>query len=104
MRRRMMTLPHVRIGGFALVTAPAEYAVTGVKTFTVSHDGWFTKKIIQRTSSGLQGLGVIRSSTGYPTSSLERNTCDPCGLEQRGATTDRVTLISRGIDPPLRWR
>jgi hypothetical protein len=39
MRRRMMTLPHVRIGGFALVTAPAEYAVTGVKTFIVSHDG-----------------------------------------------------------------
>jgi hypothetical protein len=72
MRRRMMTLPHVRIGGFALVTAPAEYAVTGVKTFNVSHDGWFTKKIIQRTSSGLQGLGVIRSSTGYPTSSLDR--------------------------------
>ena len=27
------------IGGFALVAAPAEYAVTGVKTFMVSHDG-----------------------------------------------------------------
>jgi hypothetical protein len=27
------------IGGFALVAAPAEYAVTGVKTFIVSHDG-----------------------------------------------------------------
>jgi hypothetical protein len=27
------------IGGFALVAAPAEYAVTGVKSFIVSHDG-----------------------------------------------------------------
>jgi hypothetical protein len=29
----------VMIGGFALVAAPAEYDVTGVKTFIVSHDG-----------------------------------------------------------------
>ena len=27
------------IGGFALAAAPAEYGVTGVKTFMVSHDG-----------------------------------------------------------------
>jgi hypothetical protein len=27
------------IGGFALVAAPAEYAVTGVKTFMVGNDG-----------------------------------------------------------------
>jgi hypothetical protein len=27
------------IGGFALVAAPAEYGVTGLKTFIVSHDG-----------------------------------------------------------------
>jgi Protein of unknown function (DUF2950) len=27
------------IGGFALVAAPAEYDVTGIKTFMVSHDG-----------------------------------------------------------------
>ena len=27
------------IGGFALIAAPAEYGVTGVKTFMVSHDG-----------------------------------------------------------------
>jgi hypothetical protein len=29
----------VMIGGFALAAAPAEYEVTGVKTFIVSHDG-----------------------------------------------------------------
>jgi hypothetical protein len=29
----------IMIGGFALVAAPAEYGVTGVRTFIVSHDG-----------------------------------------------------------------
>ncbi len=29
----------VMIGGFALVAAPAEYGVTGIKSFIVSHDG-----------------------------------------------------------------
>ena len=29
----------VMLGGFALVAAPAEYDVTGVKSFIVSHDG-----------------------------------------------------------------
>lgn len=29
----------VMIGGFALVAAPAEYGVTGVRTFIISHDG-----------------------------------------------------------------
>jgi hypothetical protein len=32
-------LKDIMIGGFALVAAPAEYGVTGVKTFIVSHDG-----------------------------------------------------------------
>ena len=27
------------IGGFALVAAPAEYGITGLQTFMVSHDG-----------------------------------------------------------------
>ena len=29
----------IMIGGFALVAAPAEYGVTGVKSFIVSQDG-----------------------------------------------------------------
>jgi hypothetical protein len=29
----------VMVGGFALVAAPAQYSVTGVRTFIVSHDG-----------------------------------------------------------------
>jgi hypothetical protein len=35
---------NVMIGGFALVAAPAEYGVTGVKTFIVSHDGVIYEK------------------------------------------------------------
>jgi DUF2950 family protein len=34
----------VMIGGFALVAAPADYRVTGVKTFIVSHDGVIYEK------------------------------------------------------------
>jgi hypothetical protein len=34
----------VMIGGFALAAAPAEYEVTGVKTFIVSHDGLVYEK------------------------------------------------------------
>src|SRR5205814_7277532 len=34
----------VMIGGFALVAAPAEYGVTGVKSFIVSHDGLVYEK------------------------------------------------------------
>ncbi len=36
----------VMIGGFALVAAPAEYRMTGVKTFVVSHDGVVYQKDI----------------------------------------------------------
>ncbi|MDT8069074.1 MAG: DUF2950 domain-containing protein [Terriglobia bacterium] len=34
----------VMIGGFALIAAPAEYGVTGIKTFMVSHDGLVYQK------------------------------------------------------------
>jgi len=40
----------VMIGGFALVAAPAEYGVTGVKTFIVSHDGVVYEKDFGPTS------------------------------------------------------
>ena len=38
------------IGGFALVAAPAEYRVTGVKTFIVSHDGVVYEKDLGETT------------------------------------------------------
>ena len=48
------------IGGFALVAAPAEYLVTGVKTFIVSHDG-----IVYEKDLGEKTLEVFRTMTRY---------------------------------------
>jgi hypothetical protein len=44
-------LKGVMIGGFALVAAAAEYGVSGVKTFIVSHDG-----VVYEKDLGLQTL------------------------------------------------
>ncbi len=41
------------IGGFALVAAPAEYRVTGVKTFIVSHDGVVYEKDLGKDTLNL---------------------------------------------------
>jgi len=38
------------IGGFALAAAPAEYGVTGVKTFIVSNDGVVYQKDLGPTT------------------------------------------------------
>jgi|SRR5688572_14268307 len=48
------------IGGFALVAAPAEYLVTGVKTFIVSHDG-----IVYEKDIGEKTLEVFKSMERY---------------------------------------
>lgn len=48
------------IGGFALVAAPAEYAVTGVKTFIVSHDG-----IVYEKDFGPETLAAFRAMDRY---------------------------------------
>jgi hypothetical protein len=40
------------IGGFAMVAAPAEYRVTGVRTFIVSHDGIVYEKDVGPTTLG----------------------------------------------------
>ena len=50
----------VMIGGFALVAAPAEYLVTGVKTFIVSHDG-----IVYEKDLGPQTLEQFRAMERY---------------------------------------
>jgi len=43
------------IGGFALVAAPAQYRVTGVKTFLVSQDG-----IVYQKDLGPNTLEIAR--------------------------------------------
>ena len=50
----------VMIGGFALAAAPAEYRVTGVQTFIVSHDG-----IVYEKDLGPDTLSVFRSMERY---------------------------------------
>ena len=50
----------VMIGGFALVAAPAEYRVTGVKTFIVSHDG-----IVYEQDLGPETLERFRAMERY---------------------------------------
>jgi hypothetical protein len=50
----------VMIGGFALVAAPAEYRVTGVKTFIVSHDG-----IVYEKDLGKKTLDQFRAMELY---------------------------------------
>ena len=47
----------VMIGGFALVAAPAEYKVTGVMTFIVSHDGIvYEKDLGKKTLDKFQAM------------------------------------------------
>jgi len=46
----------VMIGGFALAAAPAQYRVTGVQTFIVSHDG-----IVYQKDLGADTLSIFKS-------------------------------------------
>jgi hypothetical protein len=48
------------IGGFALVAAPAEYLVTGVKTFIVSHDG-----VVYEKDLGPETLSIAKAMVRF---------------------------------------
>ncbi len=50
----------VMIGGFALVAAPAEYRVTGVQTFIVSHDG-----VVYQKDLGTNTLQAFKQTELY---------------------------------------
>jgi DUF2950 family protein len=50
----------VMIGGFALVAFPAEYRVTGVKTFMVSYDG-----VVYQKDLGSETLNVAQNMERY---------------------------------------
>jgi hypothetical protein len=50
----------IMIGGFALVAVPAEYRVTGVKTFMVSHDG-----IVYEKDLGTDSLNLVKNMERY---------------------------------------
>jgi len=59
------------IGGFALVAAPSQYRVTGVKTFMVSHDG-----IVYEKDLGPDTLTVFKSMERYNPDKSWRRTDD----------------------------
>ena len=60
----------VMIGGFALVAAPLEYRVTGVKTFIVSHDG-----IVYQKDLGPNTANIVKTMERYnPDKSWARTT------------------------------
>jgi hypothetical protein len=48
------------IGGFALIATPAEYGVTGVQTFIVSHDG-----IVYQKDLGPDSVALAKKITRY---------------------------------------
>jgi hypothetical protein len=48
------------IGGFALVAVPADYRVTGVKTFMVDYDG-----IVYQKDLGSDSLNIVKSMELY---------------------------------------
>lgn len=50
----------IMIGGFALVVVPAEYRVTGVKTFMVSYDG-----IVYEKDLGPNSLEIVKNMERY---------------------------------------
>jgi hypothetical protein len=50
----------VMIGGFALVAAPTEYGVTGVRTFIVSHDG-----VVYEKDFGPKALGEFEKMESF---------------------------------------
>lgn len=61
----------VMIGGFALVAVPAEYRVTGVKTFIVSHDG-----IVYEKDLGPDSLNIVKKMELYNPDKTWRRTDD----------------------------
>jgi hypothetical protein len=59
------------IGGFALAAAPAEYRLTGVQTFIVSHDG-----IVYQKDLGPDTLKIFRNMELYDPDKTWRRTDD----------------------------
>ena len=55
MGRLNYVIEGVMIGGFALVAVPAEYRVTGVKTFIVSNDG-----VVYQKDLGPNSLKIVK--------------------------------------------
>ena len=71
----------VMIGGFALVAAPVDYRVTGVKTFMVSHDG-----IVYQKDLGPDTINVVKRMERYNPDKTWARTTDEWPDESAEAT------------------
>jgi hypothetical protein len=59
------------IGGFALVAVPAEYRVTGVKTFMVDYDG-----VVYQKDLGPDSISIVKNMELYNPDKTWRPTSD----------------------------
>lgn len=76
----------IMIGGFALVAVPAEYGVTGVKTFVVNNDG-----IVYQKDLGPNSLEIVKGMELYNPDSTWHPTDDgwpPSGGEQAASDAE----------------
>jgi hypothetical protein len=71
MGRLNYVIEGVMIGGFALVAVPAEYGVTGLKTFIVNYDG-----IVYQKDLGPDSLNIVKNMELYNPDSSWRRTDD----------------------------
>jgi hypothetical protein len=67
------------IGGFALAAAPAEYKVTGVETFMVSHYG-----VVYQKDLGPQTLTAFKSMERFDPDKTWKVTEDSWENEEQG--------------------
>jgi len=72
----------IMIGGFALVAVPAEYRVTGVKTFMVSNDG-----VVYQKDLGPDSLLIVKKMELYNPDSTWKPTYDEWPASVAGTDT-----------------
>lgn len=72
------TVNGVMLGGFAMVAVPAEYRVTGVKTFLVSHWG-----VVYEKDLGPDSLKVVKEMTEFNPDKTWRPTREKLLLSRR---------------------
>ena len=79
----------IMIGGFALMSVPAEYGVSGVKTFIVSHDG-----IVYEKDLGPESLATAKTVERYNPDKSWHRTDDEWPAEN-GTSPDGAAGIPR---------
>jgi hypothetical protein len=91
---------NVMIGGFALVAAPAEYGVTGVQTFIVSHDGvLYQKDLGPKTLDEFSKMELFNPDRSW-TPVIDHETAIPLSLPPLGRVDSAPNGISVLLNGP----